>query len=169
MSSHQFNRPRLASALLFCWALAAEASPTTPHVIFEPVPAVERRAASEAAELVRFARAELGIRLDWSDASVVQIERLAVALGKDLRREGSRLSEVDKLVRLLGSYVGEVYRRNHGGRWGEAELGGQRRVALQPDRGQGLVWPIERIRLCLRRGGGSGLAAYDGQRLLAQP
>jgi len=158
-----------AGALLLCQVLAAAASPTTPHVIFEPAPQVARRAASEAAELVRFARAELGIRLDWTDASIHQIERLAVELGKDLRREGGKPSEVDKLVRLLGSYAGEVYRRNHGASWGEAYLGGQRRVALRPDSGGKLIWPVERIRRCLRQGGGGGLAAYDGRTLLAQP
>ena len=128
MSSRTIQ-PTFAGVLLLVATLGVGADPTTPHVLFEPAPAVARRAANEAAELVRFARAELGIRLDWSDASIAEVEELAMELGRDLRREGGKLSEVDRLVQLLGSYVGEVYRRNHGGSWGEAGLGGQRHAA----------------------------------------
>ena len=160
MLSCRFNHPCCWGVLLLLCTLGVGASPTTPHVLFQPAPAVAQRAAKEAAELVRFARAELGLRLDWSDASVAQIERLATELGKDLRREGGKLSEVDSLVRLLGSYVGEVYRRNHGGSWGEADFGGQRRVALRPEKGGALLWPAERIRQRLRQGAGSRLVAH---------
>ena len=170
MSPCQSNHAPFVGALLFLCTLGVAASPTTPHVLFEPTPAAAQRAAREAAELVRFARTELGVQLDWSDASITQIERLAVALGKDLRREGGKLSEVEGLVRLLGSYVGEVYRRNHGGSWGEAKVGGQHRIALRPTRGDTLLWPAERIRQRLRQGAGGGLAThYQSRMLLAQP
>ena len=61
-------------------------------------------------------------------------------------------------------------RPNAWGRWGEADMGGQRRVALRPDRGGGLLWPTEQIRQRLRQGAGGGLAAhYQSRVLLAQP
>ncbi|MGD9603528.1 MAG: DUF3806 domain-containing protein [Gammaproteobacteria bacterium] len=127
---------------------------------FAPDTGVGRLAARRALELVEFARVELNLKLDFSDASIAEIEEVAAALHADLRRERGALDDVDTLVQMLGSYVGEVYRRNHGGEWGYASANGRRVLAIRPKGGTTLMWPVERIKQRIRGGGSNNVWAY---------
>lgn len=111
--------------------------------------------------MIRFAQVELAVTLDWSEASIAVIEDLTAALQADLRRERGSYSEVQALVQMLGCYVGEVYRRNHGGQWGYVTTRGQRRMALRSADGARVLWPIERVKQRLRSSGHNVLAYYQ--------
>lgn len=126
---------------------------------------VARLAARRALDMVEFARMELSLKLDFSDESIAAIEEVTSALHADLRRERGALSDVDTLVQMLGSYVGEVYRRNHGGAWGYASANGRRIVALRAATGNTLLWPIERIKQRLRGGGSNNVLTYYQSRV----
>lgn len=129
------------------------------RVSFASDPAAARAAQRQAHDMVQFAQVELGLKLDWSDASIAAIEEVAAELHADLRRERAGLRDVDTLVRMLGSYVGEVYRRNHGGDWGYAAANGRRTLAVRTKDGD-LLWPVERIRSRIRGGGDNNVNAY---------
>lgn len=167
--------PRLPGArcalllLLVCTPMTLTASPT-PWVRFEVTPALGRQAAREAEELARFAQVALGIELDFSLASLPKVKHLTAALRADLRARPHEQAEVRALVDRLGSYLGEVYRREYGGTWGRARMAGGSRMALKSARGAGVWWPAGRIR---RQLGGLAVpaapAATHIERLLAQP
>jgi hypothetical protein len=124
-----------------------------------------RAASRYAADLVQFARLELSLELDFSDTSVAQIEEVAAELHADLRRERGAIRDVDTLIQMLGSYVGEVYRRNHGGEWGFASTNGKRIMAIRAATGNSLMWPVERIKQRIRGGGSNNVWAYYQSRV----
>ena len=119
-----------------------------------------RVASRHARAMVQFAQVELNLELDWSDESIAMIEEVASELHADLRRERGNLRDVETLVQMLGSYVGEVYCRNHGGAWGFAATNGRRLMAVKAKEGNTLLWPIERIKQRIRGGGSSNVWAY---------
>jgi hypothetical protein len=107
---------------------------------FQADPQVVQVAEAFALDAVDLAARNFRITLDWSEASIQQVERM---LGKLHDQMGSaRPSEetVWVFAKSLGSYIGEVLRRRHGAAWGMVTLDGQSYPGLQLP-GGGLVWP----------------------------
>ncbi len=157
-------RANWLALLLICAALPP-AFAFESRMQFTVDPGVARAAARGALELVEFARVELNLKLDFSDDSIASIEEVASALHADLRRERGALRDIDTLVQMLGSYVGEVYRRNHGGQWGYAATNGRRVLAIKAKTGNTLMWPVERIKQRIRGGGSNNVWAYYQSRV----
>lgn len=81
--------------------------------------------AAYAANAVTFAHSNFGISLDFTIESVEQVEALANRLfhtrpkgfiARLFRKEPSD-TDVQNVCKMLGSYIGEVYRQNKGGEW----------------------------------------------------
>jgi hypothetical protein len=153
---------RLAVFALLC-ALFSAAQAFEPRMTFAPDRAASHTAARYARDMVQFAQVELGLKLDYSDASVAALEDVAGALQADLRRERGSLREVDSLLSMMGGYLGEVYRRNHGGEWGYVSANGRRVLAVRAQDSDAVMWPIERIKQRMR--GGNNLLAYYQSRV----
>ncbi len=134
---------------------------------FAPDPKAGQLAARYARDMVQFAQVELGLNLDWSDQSVAAIEDVAAALHADIRRERGAMRDVLALVNMLGGYVGEVYRRNHGGEWGYVSTGGKRLMAVRGADGDPVLWPIERVKQRIRGNGNNVWAYYQSRVSLA--
>jgi len=74
---------------------------------------------------VTYARCVFEIYLDYSEASLQQVEQMMTVLHNDrarnwflrLLRPGPTEEEVRQVALLLGAYIGEVIRRHHGGQW----------------------------------------------------
>lgn len=152
--------PTRFCALLCALLLATAAQAYEPRLTFAADATAARAAARYAGDMVRFAQLELAVALDLSDASIAQIEQLAGALQTDLWRERGSYSEIEALVQMLGCYVGEVYRRNHGGEWGYVDVQGRRLMALKARVDGRLLWPVERIRQRLHSHANNILAYY---------
>ncbi|MGH8598007.1 MAG: DUF3806 domain-containing protein [Gammaproteobacteria bacterium] len=151
---------RVLAALLLCVGGVTAAHAYQPQWNFEPDQTAQQTAAQHAREMVQFARVELNLKLDWSDASIARIEEVASDLHADLRRERAPFREIETLVDMLGSYVGEVFRRNHGGEWGFALANGRRIMAVKAPQSGTMMWPIERIKQRVRGGGNHNVWAY---------
>lgn len=81
--------------------------------------------AAYAANAVNFAQSSFGISLDYSVESIEQVESLANRLfhtrpkgfiAKLFRKLPSD-TDVQNVCKMLGAYIGEVYRQNKGGEW----------------------------------------------------
>ncbi len=81
--------------------------------------------AAYAANAVNFAQSNFRISLDFTVESMDQVEALANRLfytrpkgfiAKLFRKEPSE-NDVQDVCKMLGSYIGEVYRQNKGGEW----------------------------------------------------
>lgn len=62
-------------------------------------------------------------------------------------------------AKVFGSYVGEVYRRNHGGEWGIVTLGGERYPGMQTA-SRTDFWPWGRAFDRITKGPEDDIAAY---------
>jgi hypothetical protein len=151
---------RWISLLIATTLFAFQVEAGEAHLIFTPDQSVAHKARNRAREMVQFATVELGLKLDWSDASIEDIEALSGQLHDDLRRARAAYGDVEKLAQLLGSYVGEVFRRNHGGEWGIVDIRSKRVLALRSAHGSAVMWPIERIKQRIRVGATSNVWAY---------
>jgi len=76
------------------------------------------RKQSLAAKLVSFAWDRFQLKLDYSDASIYEVERILNELQKDFSRKGhDARTTIEGLSQYFGAYIGEVLRRKHGGLW----------------------------------------------------
>lgn len=78
-----------------------------------------------AEDAIDVARERFGIHLDYSEASIEQVERILDRLHTSIPRDffsrwlkrGPTPDEIDRVARMFGGYIGEVMRRRFGGEW----------------------------------------------------
>ena len=90
--------------------------------------------------LIDWARDQFGIHLDWSDDSIREIERIAGLAHEHYREKAPPFEHIKPYCTMIGSYIGEVFRRNHGAEWGIVTLNGASFPGMKhkPD---GHFWP----------------------------
>lgn len=79
-----------------------------------------------ARDAVDFAKARFDVTLDFTAASISNVESIADRLYRSKPRgvlgklfgRGPSEQDVDAMCKMLGGYVGEVLRREKGGEWG---------------------------------------------------
>ena len=71
-----------------------------------------------AAKCVEFVKLKFGKTLDYSDESVNEIESVLAVLHQSIPAEKPSQEDIQDYATLFGSYLGETYRKNHGGEWG---------------------------------------------------
>jgi hypothetical protein len=113
-------------------------------------------AAGEAAARL----AAVGYEPDYSAGSIQAIDELVareiVAPGQP-RSDGWLAEDLDRRVLQLGAYLGEVVRRELGGRW-DGPFGPEARLVLA---GGAVCWPIRRLEQLVSEGPvGGGVAGY---------
>lgn len=117
---------------------------------------------SNAAEIAGLAlpvvRQNYGVALDYSPASLKELD----AIVDDLRRD-QRFESLQTLLFSMGCYVGEVLVRHAGGRWRTTEeLGGRvasSPIAVEMPDGRGCN-PIARVYRRFQKGREDSLAAF---------
>ena len=87
---------------------------------FKRIAQTDRVAANYAQHAIDAARDGADLVLDFSEASIDEVDRLLTRT-----RDKAGTSEQDKrmlglFAQMFGFYVGEVFRRHHGGTWGWA-------------------------------------------------
>lgn len=127
-------------------------------------PTINDMMAAYAEDAVDFARTKFGISLDYAAASIEQVEFIAEQLaqarpkgfiGKLLRKAPSD-EEVQTVCKMLGGYIGEVYRRAKGGDWGI----NQEFQALGVSQGENWVFPPAKVHKRLINGAEDNLWSY---------
>jgi hypothetical protein len=107
---------------------------------FEADAEIQKIAEAYALDMIDYAKQTHGIDLDWSDDSVQQVERIAALLHNDYEKTRPSSEQVAPFYKMLGSYIGEVFRRNHGAKWGWVTLQGNRFPGMQ-HKPSSLFWP----------------------------
>jgi hypothetical protein len=128
---------------------------------FSPDPRIEKVAEAYAQDAVDFSAKQFSIKLDWSDASIADVEK---ALSKmhasytDMTPKPSD-EQVMSFAKGFGSYVGEVFRRNHGGEWGMVTLSDHRFPGMRTTSGRNF-WPWARAFDRITKGSEANIADY---------
>jgi hypothetical protein len=107
---------------------------------------IHKIAEAYALDAVDLAKSQFGIQLDWSDASIANVEKALVKMHASYIATTPRPTQEQMMsfAKGFGSYVGEVYRRNHGGEWGMVSLSGQKFPGLRTKAGTNF-WPWGRV------------------------
>lgn len=107
---------------------------------FVPDEKVMQVAEAYALDMVDFARERFNVELDGSDQSVEALEEIAGVAHEMYISDQPDPSALDPFVKMIGSYLGEVFRRNHDAEWGWVTLEGEQMPGMRA-RGGGLFWP----------------------------
>jgi len=111
---------------------------------FEANATVAEMATAYALDAVDLAQRNFGTTLDGSEASVAKVEELLGTLHESMPAQNPSADVVGTFAKIFGSYVGEVFRKNHGGVWGFcADVVGAKQYALEKN-GQ-ILWPHARV------------------------
>ena len=113
-----------------------------------------------AEDAVDFARAQYSVKLDWSDESIKRIEEIASDLHDTLPDPPPPDDQIMGFAKMLGSYVGETFRRNHGADWGMVSIEGEEFPGLQAQHDGTTFWPWGRVRNRLVNGGEDNIWHY---------
>ncbi|MEW6532780.1 MAG: hypothetical protein AB1473_18255 [Thermodesulfobacteriota bacterium] len=119
---------------------------------FEPDEQIQQIATAYAEDAIELARDHFGLTLDWSDESVRHVETILAAFHSQILAANPSEDLVYGVAKALGSYVGEVFRKNHGAVWGNVTLGYGTFPGLRADRTGGEFWPWEKAYDRLRNG-----------------
>ena len=101
---------------------------------FTPDDNIRRIAEAYSLDCVDFTKQHFRLKLDWSDGSVRNIETLLERFHAELSSANPTQEQISGFAKLFGSYVGEVFRRNHGAKWGMVALGGDTFPGLKADK-----------------------------------
>ena len=126
---------------------------------------VARTARDLAKRMVYLGYDQFDVRLDYSDASIKDLDQAAVQFHHDLQSpliaSDKRDSQVDAIASLLGSYLGETYVRNHGAESGRiTSSDGSSTVGLRAAATGVMFAPQQRARKCLEAGESQSLLTY---------
>ena len=110
---------------------------------FAPDPSIQQIAEAYALDAVDFAKKSFRVKLDWSDQSVQHVEGILAQLHDSLPSAQPDEEAIWSFAKMLGSYVGEVYRKRHSGRWGMVTLNDQTFPGMQSTSGTNF-WPWAR-------------------------
>ena len=113
-----------------------------------------------AEDAVDFARAQYSVKLDWSDESIKRIEEIASHLHDTLPDPPPPDDQIMGFAKMLGSYVGETFRRNHGADWGMVSIEGEEFPGLRAQHDGTTFWPWGRVRNRLVNGGEDNIWHY---------
>jgi hypothetical protein len=83
---------------------------------FVPDSKIQQVAEAHAVYAVDVARDQCGVTLDWSDESMRSVESILQRFHEEFSKARPPNERIRYLVIMFGSYVGEVFRRNHGAR-----------------------------------------------------
>ena len=85
---------------------------------FQRVRSIDRVARNYAGHAVRGAEVDAGVKLDGSERSVEQVDKVLTLYRTGPRFRSRNRGVLHHRAREFGYYVGEVFRRHHGGTWG---------------------------------------------------
>ncbi|MCX7359090.1 MAG: hypothetical protein NT015_13230 [Alphaproteobacteria bacterium] len=120
---------------------------------------VQQVAEAYALDAIAFARKNFKVELDFSDASIAQIESMMENFDRNATRGLPRAEVLAQFGKMFGSYIGEVYRKNHGGSWGMITNEGSSIPGVQGADGT-LFWPWARVENRMRQGPQENILDY---------
>lgn len=98
-------------------------------------------------DAIAFARKNFNVEFHYSDASVSHIESIMENFDRNTTRGLPRAEVLAQFAKMFGSYIGETYRKNHGGAWGlitdEAIRSRAYGARMGPCSGLGRAWRTE--------------------------
>lgn len=102
---------------------------------------LQEAAMQDAENAIKFAWEHFKIQLDWSDESINKVEEILDAFHRQSIKDKPTEAQIFSFARPFGSYIGEVYRRNHGANWGMCTIEEQTFPGLSCTTNGKQFWP----------------------------
>jgi hypothetical protein len=100
-------------------------------IVFQSDPEVPEIAEAYYQDCIEMVKGQFKLDLDGSDESIKLIESVLDNLSEHVRANGMDKNRVYNFAKMFGFYIGEVYKRNHGGvTWGNVMIDGTEYYAL---------------------------------------
>src|SRR5438105_3617047 len=106
---------------------------------FRPDPDIEEIAKAYSLDAVDIAAKNFDVQLDWSEESIRDVEQILNRLHDSLTQAPAE-ETIWVFAKSFGSYLGEVFRKYHGGTWGMVKLGDNEFPGIRAAGGS-LFWP----------------------------
>ena len=119
-----------------------------------------------ALDAIDVARNNFGVILDWSEKSIKDIESILDLLHQKNLENPPPEEMILKFSKVFGSYVGEIYRRNHGGKWGVVTMDGESFPGLQGEDRKQIIWPWGKVNNRIKNGSEDNV--WDYYQLITQ-
>jgi len=113
-----------------------------------------------ALDCIDVARSNFETELDGSDASVELVEQMLGRLHEQLPAAKPTPEQIGAFAKMFGSYVGEVYRRQHGATWGIVRIGEEELAGMQATTGGWCFWPWGRAHERITEGAANNMWHY---------
>ncbi|WP_028865663.1 hypothetical protein [Psychromonas aquimarina] len=154
-----FNRIIKAIIAMF-FSTTVQATET--NIEFHNDDNVQKIAEAYSLDCVDFVRSKFNIELDWSDASILQIENTLESLSNYVKKSGMPSEQIDEFTKMFGFYIGEVYRKNHGGVvWGGVSIDGNKHFGMgKIDTGEAFIWPVLNVSKRISLGAEASITHY---------
>src|SRR4051794_33489862 len=130
---------------------------------FVPNAKAEQAAINHAREAVKVAAERYGITLDWSEDSIREADRLLARIHHVVSARVPLPEDTEGATvfgNAYGCYVGEVFRKYHGGGWGIARYFPEDVPVLQVGTGGAIISPCTQARARITNGDGENLWGY---------
>ena len=135
-----FRTISLAKSLIIAVMCSLCVTVSAENQKFEADSVLAKRAAKRAEELTKLVEAQFQVKLDYSDESIEQIDTIIDKIHASFVEEQPPETYLLPISQGLGSYIGEVYRRNHEATWGWITEGNEVFPGLKQV-GGGYFWP----------------------------
>ena len=126
---------------------------------FQNDPNVLKIAEAYSLDAVDIAARNFKLKLDWSEASIERVEEMLGVLHEQLGAAKPAEETIWTFAKAFGSYIGEVFRKHHGGEWGIIQLGADRFPGIQ-DKNGAHFWPWSRVQKRLVAGSENNVWHY---------
>jgi hypothetical protein len=128
---------------------------------FTPDTNIQKMAEAYSLDAIGYAKRKFNLTLDWSDDSIKNVEKALSLMHASYLKSTPRPTQdqVMSFAKGFGSYIGEVYRRNHGAEWGIVNLNGQKFPGLKSNKGVNF-WPWSRALNRIMQGGENNISDY---------
>ena len=121
---------------------------------------IKQEAMSECIKLSDYLLKTFRARLDWTDNSIEKVEEMLDYLHQQAEKDKPTEAQVFAFAKGFGSYIGEVYRRNHGADWGIVTLGDQQYPGLRTSSSGLEFWPWGRAQQRIIEGSSNNVWHY---------
>jgi hypothetical protein len=113
-----------------------------------------------AQDAVADAKAQFNLTLDYSPASVEHLERIVAAKYEELQDKPVLPIQMETLSKVWGAYLGEVIRRQRGGKWSTAKTGPYAGLCILQS-GEDQICPLAKVYKRLTNGEEDNLFHYS--------
>lgn len=132
------------------------------NITFEVDTTVPDIAEAYYQDCIQMVKGQFQVELDGSDESIAHIEYVLDNLSEHVRVNGMSKNRVYNFAKMFGFYIGEVYKRNHGGViWGNVMIDGTEYYALGKSKDNSpFFWPVLNVMKRIYKGKEANIHQY---------